>query len=78
MIALHQNISNCQNTLTVLTQWGEGSLQDVWVGQTCATDAGTTQDNFVFPAGFVTIKNISLSVNLLKILVINTNFLKIL
>ena len=50
MIALHQNVANCQNTLTALTQRWRIFPQDVWMGQTCMTDAGTTQDYFILPA----------------------------
>ena len=50
MIALHQNVANCQNTLTVLTQRWRIFPQDIWMGQLCMTDASTTQDNFIFPA----------------------------
>ena len=50
MIALYQNVANCQNTLTVLTLRLSLFPQDVWVGQMCMTDAGTTQDNSIFPA----------------------------
>ena len=50
MIALHQNVPNCQNTLTVLTQRWRIFPQDIWMGQMCMTDAGTTQDNFILPA----------------------------
>ena len=35
MIALHQNVANCQNTLTVLTLRRRIFLQDVWVSQMC-------------------------------------------
>ena len=48
MIALDQNVANCQNTLTVLTlRW---RIFDIWMGQMCMTDADTTQDNFILPA----------------------------
>ena len=50
MIALHQNVANCQNTLTVLTPRWRILVQDVWMGQMCMTDAGTTQDNLILPA----------------------------
>ena len=50
MIALHQNVANCQNTLTALTQRWRIFPQDVWMGQMCMTDAGTTQDYFILPA----------------------------
>ena len=50
MIALHQNVANCQNTLTVLTQRWRVFPQDIWMGQMCMTDAGTTQDYFILPA----------------------------
>ena len=50
MIALHQNVANCQNTLTVLTQRWRIFPQDIWMGQMCMTDAGTTQDYFILPA----------------------------
>ena len=46
MIALHQNVANCQNTLTMLTLRWRILFQDVWMGP----DAGTTQDNFILPA----------------------------
>ena len=45
MIALHQNVANCQNTL----RW-RIFPQDVWMGQMCMTDAGTPQDYFILPA----------------------------
>ena len=38
MIALHQNVANCQNTLTVLTQRWRIFPQDIWMGQMCMTD----------------------------------------
>ena len=48
--ALHQNVANCQNTLTVLTlRWGIFA-QDIWIGQMWITDAGTTQDYYILPA----------------------------
>ena len=50
IIALHQNVANCQSTLTVLTQRWRIFPQDVWMGQMCMTDAGTTQDYFILPA----------------------------
>ena len=50
MIALHQNVANWQNTLTALTQRWRIFPQDIWMGQMCMTDAGTTQDNFILPA----------------------------
>ena len=50
MIALHQNVANCPNTLTVLTQRWRIFPQDIWMGQMCMTDAGTTQDYFILPA----------------------------
>ena len=50
MIALHQNVANCQNTLTVLTLRWRIFLQGVCLGQVCMTDAGTTQTNFNLPA----------------------------
>ena len=50
MIALNQNVANCQNTLTVLTLRWRIIPQDVWIGQMCMTDAGTSQDNFILPA----------------------------
>ena len=50
MIALHQNVANCQNTLTVLTERWRIFPQDILMGQMCMTDAGTTQDNFILPA----------------------------
>ena len=50
MIALHQNVANCQNTLTVLPQRWKIFLQDIWMGQMRMTDAGTTQDNFILLA----------------------------
>ena len=50
MIALHQNVANCQNTLTVLTLRWMIFPQDIRMGQMCMTDAGTTQDNFILPA----------------------------
>ena len=50
MNALHQNVANCQSTLTVLTQRWRIFPQDIWMGQMCMTDAGTTQDNFILPA----------------------------
>ena len=50
MTALHQNLANCQNTLTMLTLSCRNPLQDIWMGQMCMTDAGTTQDNFILPA----------------------------
>ena len=43
MIALHQNVANCQNTLTVLTQKWRIFLQDIWISQMRMTDADTTQ-----------------------------------
>ena len=48
--ALHQNVANCQNTLTVLTLRWRIHLQDVRIGEMCMTDASTTQDNFILPA----------------------------
>ena len=50
IIALHQNVSHCQNTLTVLTQRWRIFAQDIWMGQMCMTDAGTTQDYFIISA----------------------------
>ena len=50
MIALHQNVANCQNILTALTLRWRIFPQDVWMGQMCMTDVGTTQDNFILPA----------------------------
>ena len=50
MIALHQNVTNCQNTLTVLTLRWRIFPQNIWMDQMCMTDAGTTQDNFILPA----------------------------
>ena len=50
MIALHQNVANCQNTLTELTLRWRILLQNVWMGQMCMTDVGTTQDYFILPA----------------------------
>ena len=49
MIALHQNVANCQNILTVLTL-RRIFLQDVWMSQMRMTNADTTQDNFILPA----------------------------
>ena len=48
-LALHQNVANCQNTLTMLTLRWRILLQDVWMCQMSITDAGTTQDNFILP-----------------------------
>ena len=45
-----QNMTKCQNTLTVLTLRWKIFLQDVRVGQMYMTDVGTTQDNFILPA----------------------------
>ena len=50
MIALHQNVTNCQNTLTVLTFRWRIFPQNIRIGQICMTDAGTTQDNFILLA----------------------------
>ena len=50
MIALHQNMSHRQNTLTVLTLRWRIFARDMWRGQMCMTDAGTTQDYFILPA----------------------------
>ena len=50
MIALHQNVANCQNTLTVLALRWRILLQDIWMRQMSMTDAGTTQDNFIVSA----------------------------
>ena len=50
MIALHENVPNCQNTLTVLTQRWRIFHQYIWMDQMCMTGAGTTQDNFILPA----------------------------
>ena len=50
IVALHQNVPNCQNILTVLTQRWRIFPQDIWMGQMCMTDAGTTQHNFILPA----------------------------
>ena len=47
MIALHQTVANCQNTLTVLTLRWRVFLWYVWMDQTYVTDVGTTQDNFI-------------------------------
>ena len=33
MIALHQNVANCQDTLIVLTQRWRIFPQDIWMGQ---------------------------------------------
>ena len=49
MIALHQNVANCQNKLTVLTLRWIIFPQDIWMGQMCMTNVGTTQD-FILPA----------------------------
>ena len=49
-LALHQNVANCQNTLTMLTLRWWIVPQDIWLGQMCMTDASTTQDNFILPA----------------------------
>ena len=43
MIALQQNVANCQNTLKGLTLRWRIFPQDVLMGQMCMTDAGTTQ-----------------------------------
>ena len=50
MIALHQIVANCQNTLTVLTLMWKIFSQDIRMRQMGMTDAGTTQDNFILPA----------------------------
>ena len=50
MIALHQNVSHCQNTLTVLTPRWRVFAQAIRMGQMCMTDAGTAQDYFILPA----------------------------
>ena len=47
MTALHQNVSNCQNTLTVLTLRWRIFLHVVMMRQMYVTEAGTTQDNFI-------------------------------
>ena len=47
---LSWNVANCQSTLTVLTQRWRIFPQDVWMGQMCMTNAGTTQDYFILPA----------------------------
>ena len=49
MITLHQNVANCQNTLTMtmFTLRWRILLQDAWMSQ---TNAGMTQDNFILPA----------------------------
>ena len=50
MIALHQNVVNCQNTLIVLTLRWRIFAQDVWMSLMCLTNTGTTQDYFILPA----------------------------
>ena len=50
IIARHQNVTNCQNTLIMHTLRWRIFLQNVWMGQICMTDAGTIQDNYILPA----------------------------
>ena len=50
MIALHQNVSNSQNTLTLLRLRWRIFPQDVCTGQMCMADAGTTHETFILPA----------------------------
>ena len=47
MIALRQNVVNCQNTLTVLTLRWRILLSRCRNVSSSMTDAGTTQDNFI-------------------------------
>ena len=50
IIAFHQNVAKCHNTLTVLTLRWMILLQDVSMGQMSVTDADITPDNFILPA----------------------------
>ena len=44
------SILQCILTLTVLTLRWRIFPQDIWMGQMCMTDAGTTQYNVILPA----------------------------
>ena len=44
MTALHQNMANCQNTLTVLTLRWAVSLRDISVDRMCMTNSSTIQE----------------------------------